>query len=47
MYCGISKAGKFGRSTTYEQLKMKALRSLEMSGYVKLHITQFHIPEGQ
>jgi len=47
VYCDISKEGKAGRSATYEQLKMKVLRSLEMSGYIKLHITQFHIPEGQ
>jgi hypothetical protein len=26
---------------------MNVLRSLEMSGYVQLHITQFYIPEGQ
>jgi len=46
VYCDISNEGKVGRSSTYEQFKMKALCSLEMSGYVKLHITQFSIPEG-
>jgi len=34
-------------SRTYERLQMKALRSFETSGYVKLPITQRNVPEGK